>query len=269
MTGTNLKQIVTYIFLDSHPENGKNYIQLDTGAGILKQGPMDFILDGFARALELLAQGDEATFSAVAATLKSTVLAMAAALLLGAPAGFCLGHFQFRGRRTLRLVTDTALSFPTVVIGLIVYAFLTRRGPLGDWELLFTVPGMAAGLAILALPIVVSHTAAGIEGLDQRLRTTALTLGASPLRLALTTLREARFAVILALAMAFGRVASEVGIAMMVGGNIKWHTRTITTAIALETGKGQFAEGIALGLVLLAIALAVNLLLAGLRRRME
>lgn len=229
---------------------------------------MDFILEGLARALDLLLSGDEVTFSAVAATLKSSALAMAAALALGAPAGFCLGHLEFPGRRALRLAVDTALSFPTVVIGLIVYAFLTRRGPLGDWQMLFTVPGMSVGLALLALPIVIAHTAAGVEGLDRRLRPTLLTLGAGPLRLALTTLREARFAVVLALAMAFGRVASEVGIAMMVGGNIKWHTRTITTAIALETGKGQFAEGIALGIVLLAIALVVNLLLVLLRRRM-
>jgi ABC-type tungstate transport system, periplasmic component len=229
---------------------------------------MDFILEGLVRALDLLLSGDEVTFSAVTATLQSSVLAMIAALALGAPAGFCLGHFEFRSRRALRLAVDTALSFPTVVIGLIVYAFLTRRGPLGEWQMLFTVPGMAAGLALLALPIVIAHTAAGVEGLDRRLRLTALTLGAGPLRLALTTLREARFAVILALAMAFGRVASEVGIAMMVGGNIKWHTRTITTAIALETGKGQFAEGIALGIVLLTLALVVNLLLVLLRRRM-
>ncbi|WP_449242264.1 ABC transporter permease [Desulfovibrio sp.] len=229
---------------------------------------MDFILEGLARALDLLLSGDEVTFSAVAATLKSSALAMAAALALGAPAGFCLGHLEFPGRRALRLAVDTALSFPTVVIGLIVYAFLTRRGPLGDWQMLFSVPGMSAGLTLLALPIVIAHMAAGVEGLDRRLRPTLLTLGAGPLRLALTTLREARFAVVLALAMAFGRVASEVGIAMMVGGNIKWHTRTITTAIALETGKGQFAEGIALGIVLLAIALVVNLLLVLLRRRM-
>ncbi len=229
---------------------------------------MDFILDGLARGLILIFSGDEATFSAVSATLRSTALAMAGALGLGIPLGFCLGHFDFRGRRAVRLVVDTLLAFPTVVIGLIVYALITRRGPMGEMELLFTIPGMAMGLVLLGLPIVIALTASAVESLDARLRDTALTLGAGPWRLAMTSLREARFAVILAAATAFGRLASEVGIAMMVGGNIKWHTRTITTAIALETGKGQFAEGVALGLVLLAIALGVNVLLVILRKRM-
>jgi len=230
---------------------------------------MDFILDGFARALELLAQGDEATFSAVAATLKSTVLAMAAALLLGAPAGFCLGHFQFRGRRTLRLVTDTALSFPTVVIGLIVYAFVSRRGPLGDLELLYSVSGMAIGLTILGLPIVTALTASAVEHLDVRLKPTLLTMGAAPWQVVATTLWEIRFGIMLAAMAAFGRIVSEVGIAMIVGGNIKWHTRTITTAIALETSKGEFAMGIALGLVLMVVAFAVNISVSAFRRISE
>ncbi|HBE95060.1 MAG TPA: ABC transporter permease [Desulfovibrio sp.] len=230
---------------------------------------MDFILDGFARALELLAQGDEATFSAVAATLKSTVLAMAAALLLGAPAGFCLGHFQFRGRRTLRLVTDTALSFPTVVIGLLVYAFVSRRGPLGDLELLYSVSGMAIGLTILGLPIVTALTASAVEHLDVRLKPTLLTMGAAPWQVVATTLWEIRFGIMLAAMAAFGRIVSEVGIAMIVGGNIKWHTRTITTAIALETSKGEFAMGIALGLVLMVVAFAVNISVSAFRRISE
>lgn len=227
---------------------------------------MDYILDGLAQALRLLLGGDPETFSALWATAYSSSLAMVASLLLGLPLGFWLGRGNFRGQRLLRTVVDTGLALPTVLIGLVVYAFLSRRGPLGHWGLLFTLPGLAIGQAILALPVVVALTASAVEGLDRRLGLTLLTLGASPRQLALTTMWEARHGLLAAAVNAYGRVVTEVGIAMMVGGNIKWHTRTVTTAIALETGKGEFAQGIALGMVLLAFALLVNLGLIRLRR---
>lgn len=228
---------------------------------------MSYLADGLSRAVDLLASGDPETFSAVSATLKATALSLLAALGLGLPAGFCLGYFSFPGKRVARMVSDAFMAFPTVVIGLLVYAMLSRRGPLGELGLLFTVPGMAAGLALLALPMVVSLTASAVEQLDQRLRLTLLTLGADGRQLLLGVLWEARYGVLAGAVATFGRVVSEVGIAMMVGGNIKWHTRTITTAIALETGKGEFAQGVALGAVLLGIALVVNGVLAVLRRR--
>ena len=228
---------------------------------------MDYFISGFLRAVALLASGDAATFSAVAATLASTALAMFAALVPGLPAGFCLGYFHFPGRRFARILSDAFMAFPTVVIGLLMYAMLSQRGPLGGFHLLFTIPGMAIGLALLALPMIVSLTAAAVEGMDVRLRLTLLTLGANSRQLPFGLLREVRHAVLAGVLAAFGRVVSEVGIAMMVGGNIKWHTRTITTAIALETGKGEFAEGIALGMVLLTIAIALNAVLTVLRRR--
>ena len=228
---------------------------------------MGYLVDGLSRAVDLLASGDAETFSAVAATLEATAQAMAAALVLGLPAGFCLGYFHFPGKRLVRMVSDAFMGFPTVVIGLLVYALLSRRGPLGELGLLFTIPGMSLGLALLALPMVVSLTASAVEEMDCRLRLTLLTLGADGRQLLLGMLWEARFGVLAGTVAAFGRVVSEIGIAMMVGGNIKWHTRTITTAIALETGKGEFAQGIALGMVLLTIALAVNAALAVLRRR--
>ncbi|UJX41402.1 ABC transporter permease [Desulfovibrio sp. JY] len=228
---------------------------------------MNYILDGLRQALVLLAHGDPETFSAVWTTLIVTFEAMIATLLLGAPAGFMLGYHEFPGKRAVRLLVETFLSFPTVVIGLVVYAFISRRGPLGNWELLFTVPGMAVGLTILGLPIVIALTAQAVESLDPRLRPTLLTLGARPRHLFLATLAEARFGMLLATTAAFGRIVSEIGISMMLGGNIKWDTRTITTAIALETGKGEFATGIALGMVLMVIAFAVNLIAAVCRRR--
>lgn len=230
---------------------------------------MDFIAEGFVQAFRMLLTMDEETTVIVVTTFKLTALSMAGVLLFGLPAGFLLGYFDFPGKRAVRTVTDTLLALPTVVIGLLVYAFISRRGPLGDWELLFTVRGMAIGQVILGTPIVAAYTAAAIEGLDSRLRQTLMTLGASGGRLALTSLWEARFMILVAALTAFGRIVGEVGSAMMLGGNIKWHTRTITTAITLETGKGEFALGIALGVILILISLLLNISLTFLRRRSQ
>ena len=137
---------------------------------------MDYIVHGFSRALQLIFSMNEETWSAVAITIKLTGLSMAVTLLLGVPLGFLLGYFSFPGKGALRLVVDTLLALPTVVVGLLVYAFISNRGPLGHLELLFTIRGMAIGQTILALPIVIALTASAIEGLDHRLRLTLLTL---------------------------------------------------------------------------------------------
>jgi tungstate transport system permease protein len=228
---------------------------------------MDFILQGFLKAIDLLVTGDPETFSAVYATLVVSADSIAASLIFGLPLGFCLGHFEFTGKRLLRLAVDTGLALPTVFIGLVVYAFLTQRGPLGGLGLLFTLPGIAIGLTILALPIVIALSATAVEGMDRKLRVTLISLGADRRQLFLGTVWEARHGILAAGLTAFGRVLTEVGIAMMVGGNIKWQTRTVTTAIALETNKGEFAAGIALGLVLLIIAFSVTLSVSFLRKR--
>lgn len=188
-------------------------------------------------------------------------------MLAGLPAGFCLGYYQFPGSRFLRLLSNTLLAFPTVLIGLIVYVLITYRGPLGQFGLLFTMKGMIIGQCILALPIVISWTAQAVESMDPRCRQTLLTLGANSRQLCILTIWEARFEICMICATAFGRVVTEVGVAMMLGGNILNHTRTMTTAISLETSKGEFAQGIALGLVLLAIAFGLNWFLAFLRHR--
>lgn len=228
---------------------------------------MSYIGDGFSQALDLLMNMDTVTVSTIYATLSSTLWAVATAMLLGMPAGFVLGYYQFPGRKFLRLISDTLLAFPTVLIGLIVYMLITRRGPLGEYGLLFTIPGMVIGQTVLALPIVISWTAQAVESQDRRCRLTFLTLGATPVQLSWLTLLEARYAIAMVCATAFGRVVTEVGVAMMLGGNIRNHTRTMTTAISLETSKGEFAQGIALGLVLLLIAFLVNAVLAFLRRK--
>lgn len=228
---------------------------------------MDYLVNGFSSALSLLAHMDAATLSAIYATLLSTCYAMAAALLLGLPLGFALGYCSFPGKRALRLVSDTLLAFPTVLIGLLVYAFITARGPLGQYGLLFTLPGMAVGQAVLALPIVVSWTAQAVESLDPRCRETLLTLGANARQVTALSLWECRYSIGMVCITAFGRVITEVGVAMMLGGNIRYSTRTMTTAIALETSKGDFAQGIALGLILLLMAFVINLVLAFFRHR--
>jgi tungstate transport system permease protein len=228
---------------------------------------MDFLLQGLLKAIELLTTHDPETFSAIYATLVVSTYSLAVTLIIGLPMGFGLGYFDFKAKKSVRVVVDTLLSLPTVFIGLIVYAFLTNRGPLGQLGLLFTLPGIAVGLTILALPIVVALSATAVESMDRQLRVTLISLGANRRQLFLSTLWEARHGIIAAALTAYGRVMTEVGIAMMVGGNIKWQTRTITTAIALETNKGEFAMGIALGLVLLLIAFGVNLSVSFLRKR--
>jgi len=228
---------------------------------------MDYISQGILKAFSLLLSGDAQTWSAIVTTLKVSSLSIFLTLLIGIPAGFFLGSVPFPGRYVNRTCVDTLLALPTVVVGLLVYSFISRRGPLGSWGLLFTTEGIALGQIVLGLPIVVALTASAIEGLEVQLRQTLLTLGTTKRQLTLSTLWEARYAVIVAAITAYSRIISEVGVSMMLGGNIKWHTRTITTAIALETGKGEFAMGIALGLVLLSLVLVVNLMLAEFKRR--
>ena len=228
---------------------------------------MDFLLEGFFEAIRLLITGNSETYSAIGATLRASGYSMTFSLVVGIPAGFCLGYFQFPAKNGIRTVVDTLMALPTVFIGLLVYAFLTSRGPLGHMGLLFTLPGIAIGQAILALPIVIGLCATAIEGMDKKLRVALLSMGADRRQLFLSSLWEARRGILAAGVAAYGRVMTEVGISMMVGGNIKWHTRTITTAIALETNKGLFGMGVALGLVLLLIAFGVNLSVSFLRRR--
>ena len=228
---------------------------------------MDFIIQGIINALQLLTTGDSATWSAVSATVKVSSLSMFFSVVAGLPCGFLLGYFDFRWKRGVRTLLDTLLALPTVFIGLMIYALISNRGPLGELNLLFTLTGIAMGQAILAFPIVTALTASAVETIDAQLKLTLMSLGAGKKDILITCLWEVRYGIVAALVTAYGRVMTEVGISMMVGGNIKWHTRTITTAIALETGKGMFANGIALGLVLVTIAFGVNISLFFLRKR--
>lgn len=194
-------------------------------------------------------------------SLKVALTATIVACLLGIPLGFALGWTRFAGRRALLALLNTALALPTVVIGLLIYLLLARRGPLGALGMLFTWQAIVVAEVVLALPIATALSAAAVQAVDPRVRRTALTLGAGPLRTAWTVAREARFALLAAVVVAFGRVLSEVGAALMVGGNIRYESRTLTTAITLATSQGNFALAVALGLVLLALAFTVSVVI--------
>ena len=228
---------------------------------------MDFILSGLKEAFWLLINLDPETTSAIDVTLKSSTLSIMFSIMIGLPLGFCLGFFHFPGRKFLKLLSDTLLAIPTVVVGLIVYAFISHRGPFGSYELLYTLPGIVIGQTLLALPIIVSLSATAVEGMDKKLYLTLASFGLTMTQMIRSVIWELRHALIAVAVAAYGRVVAEVGIAMMIGGNLKWFTRTITTAISLETNKGEFAMGISLGLVLMSIAFLLNFMLFFLKKR--
>ena len=223
--------------------------------------------DSLLTAFELILGFDREVRMAVWTSLYTSSCSIVIAALLGVPIGLWLGLNRFRGRQLLIALLNTLMALPTVVVGLLLFGLLSRQGPLGPLGLLFTPLAMIAGQTVLAAPIVANLVLAAVTGADQRIINTALTLGASRLQAAIQLLREIRFGVMAAVIAGFGRVIAEVGVAMMLGGNIRNSTRTMTTAIALETSKGEFAFGLALGIILLSVALIVNLFLNALQQR--
>ena len=227
---------------------------------------MDYLLDALAAAFRLIVSLDGDVYFVVWTSLYISAAACLLAAVAGVPLGLAIALRRFRGRQAVLLVLNTLMALPTVVVGLFLYAFLSRRGPLGALGLLYTPGGIVLGEFLLALPIVANLTVSAVNGLDRRLVLTCRSLGASPGQQSWTILREGRFAVTAAVVAGFGRVIGEVGIAMMIGGNIAGFTRTMTTAIALETSKGEFELGLALGILLLLVALVVNAALQRLQR---
>jgi tungstate transport system permease protein len=219
------------------------------------------------RALALLFSGDAEVFGIALLSFKVAIVATLAACSLGIPLGFALASRRFWGRRVALTMVNTALAFPTVVVGLLIYGLLSRRGPLGELGWLYTWQGIVVADTLLALPIAAALSAAAVQSVDPRLRRTALTLGASGWRANLIVAREARFALVAVVTAAFGQVVAEVGAAMIVGGNIRGETRTLTTAVALATAQGDFGFALALGLVLILVALLVNIALQALQGR--
>jgi len=227
---------------------------------------LDFLIKAFQSAWSLIFGFDAEVYFIVWTSVKVATSATLLASVVGVPVGLVLALRDFQGKPLVMVILNTLMALPTVAVGLLLYAFLSRRGPLGDLGLLFTPLGIALGLFVLALPTVVNLTLAAIRSADPRLFVTCKLLGATPIQQAWKILQETRFAVTAAIVVALGRVISEVGIAMMLGGNIKGFTRTMTTAIALETGKGEFELGLALGMILLMVAFGINAILFLLQR---
>ena len=221
---------------------------------------MPFLADSFISALSLIFAWDPQLAVIVKLSLTVSILSTLLAAVIGVPLAFVVAFNRFYGKRLFIMVINTLLSVPTVVIGLFVYTFVARRGPLGDLGLLYTPWAIVIGQVLLIVPLITALTLAAVNRMDDRYRQTARTLGANGRQVMWVIFKEARFGVVAALIAAFGRVISEIGISMMLGGNIKGFTRTITTAMALEYDKGAFTLAVALGMVLLVVSFSINLL---------
>ncbi len=227
---------------------------------------MDYIWEGIREAVRLIIACDPLVMSAALRSLWISSLAVLGATAIGLPVGIGLARSSFPGRRLAVVLFRSGMAVPTVFVGMVCYALFSRRGVLGPLELLYTPWAIAIGEFLLALPIVVAISGGTIQALDTRVADTAITLGAGPLRRGATYVSEARVGVVLAVLTAFARCVTELGIAMIVGGNIKGRTRTLATATAMESGKGEFAMGLAMGFILLVIALAVTAVMSSLSR---
>ncbi len=221
---------------------------------------MDLLIDSFISAIRLVVSMDAEMVAIVGLSLKVSCVSTALAGLIGVPLGFVIAFGKFVGKRMTITVLNTMLALPTVVIGLFVYAFISRRGIFGPFDLLYTQHAIIIGQVILIIPVIAAFTIAAISRIDERYRQTARTLGANRRQTAWVVFREARFGIVAAIVAAFGRVISEIGISMMLGGNIKGFTRTMTTFMALEYDKGSFVLAVALGIVLMGISFGMNLL---------
>jgi len=222
---------------------------------------LEEIYSGLLRALELIAARDP---QVVEITLRSIFISLSSAALAGIvciPLGGIIEFRQFWGKRALINLIQTFYSLPTVTVGLLVFLLISRSGPLGALNLLFSPSGMIIGQAILVSPIMIGLTITALASVSPQIRDTAKSLGATEGQIIITVIKEARMAVIAAVLLGFGRSLSEVGVAMMIGGNIRGYTRVLTTAIALETSMGNLELSIALGIILISISLAINLLL--------
>lgn len=227
---------------------------------------MDHLQNAFVRALQLLISGDRDLWTIVGISFSVSMRAIVIATPFAMIMAFLMAMTRFPGRRPLIMIVHTLQAFPAVVVGLTVYMVLSRQGPLGMWHLLFTETAMIIGQIILCLPLMVSMSHATFAGADKRAWETARTLGAGLVRATLTIFYELRFALLAATIAGFARIIAEVGSSVMVGGNIYNYTRNIPTAIALETSKGEFSQGVALGLILLILAFGLNVFLHMMQR---
>jgi tungstate transport system permease protein len=222
---------------------------------------VDVLWDAVSEAFRLLVTGDAQTWEIIGRSLRISLTATALALALGLPLGAALGFGRFRGRRVALAVVNTGMGVPPIVAGLVITVLLWRSGPLGSLGLLYTPTAMVIAQTVIALPLVAGLSAAALQHVDPEFRMQMLALGAGRVRSLWAVAVEARLPLLAAGMAGFGAVISEVGAALMVGGNIAGQTRVLTTAAVLEASKGAFALALALGIILLVIAFAVNFVL--------
>ena len=228
---------------------------------------MDLLWAGLREAFRLLFTGDPEVFAILLLSLQVSGLATLVSLAVGIPAGAALALLRFPGRTLVVSAVNAGMGLPPVVVGLFVTLLVWRSGPLGAWEILYTPAAIVLAQAVIASPIVMGITLAAVQNVPEKFRLQLLGLGASRLQMVRVVLREARLPMLAAVMAGFGGIISEIGASMMVGGNIKGHTRTLTTAMVLETGKGNFEIAIALSILLLVLVFAVNWALTSIQQR--
>jgi tungstate transport system permease protein len=228
---------------------------------------MNDLRQAFSEAVRLIVSADPDFTAIVLASLRFSISSTLLASALGIPLGIALANAQFRFKRLVEDILNTLLAIPTVVVGLFVYTLIFSQGPLGSLHLLFSPAAIVLGQTVLIFPLIASLACTAVSAVDPIVRQTALTLGAARFRTAWTVASEARPALIVVCLTAFGRVIGEIGISLLLGGNILGYTRTITTAISLQTSRGEFALGLALGIVLLCIAFGITFAMRLLRKR--
>lgn len=228
---------------------------------------MEELWQALGRAIELIVTFDADVMEISGRSLAIAATSCSITALICLPLGSLIHFSRFRGKRLFVNIIQTFYSIPTVAVGLFVFVLFSSSGPLGGLGLMFTPAVMIIGQVILVTPVMLGLIIAALSGVDKAISETAVSLGASRFQAAILTLKHARYAVLTAVVMGFGRAIAEVGLALMVGGNIKGFTRTLTTAISLETSKGDIELALALGIVLILIALAINLTLNRLQQR--
>jgi tungstate transport system permease protein len=216
------------------------------------------IINGILTAIQLIVSLDPEVIDITLRSLYISLISAAIASLIGIPLGGFIHFREFGGKRGLILVVQTLYSLPTVIAGLFIYLLISRSGPLGFLGLLYSPAAMIIGQTILVLPIMIGMTLIALSGVKQNLQDTVISLGADQFQTISTIIKEARFAILGGVILGFGRAISEVGAAMMLGGNIAGYTRVLTTAIALNTAQGDIALSIALGIILLSVAMIVT-----------
>ena len=228
---------------------------------------MEDLWQGLVKAIQLVITFDSEVVAVAGRSLWIAATSSSISALICLFLGSLIHFNRFWGKRVLINIIQTFFSVPTVAVGLFVFVLFSRAGPLGGLDLMFTPAVMIIGQVLLIIPVMLGFIISALSGVDKAVVDTTISLGANRFQMAITILREARFAVLAALIMGFSRAISEVGLSLMVGGNIKGYTRTITTTISLETSKGELELSIALGIILIFIALVINVILNRVQQR--